>query len=341
MKKGYLTEQQIKEIEEKIGYTFKDKNLLSTAFRRKSYTEELGNDAANLPNNETLEFYGDSALNLIVVKAVATIAAKSYKDDVKPERNEEALTHFVSNYTDKSMLASIIEPTGLSKYLIMSKGDIEKEVYKEESVMEDLFESIVGAMWFDNDLDIDAITFYVARMLDLKTDREDFYKKNAYVQLKEFIDRNPEFSIKKISGTLQLWHSAYDYPLTYTAAGGLFPGMGRYQTMISNAQFFIDELKKMGAWDMDKKIDVEGVTPENAINKLQELYQKKIIKSNPIYPKENEFFDRETNLWNVDCVYIETGNLPLIETGEGKQKSDAKKLAAYKMYMSIANNYNE
>lgn len=36
----YLTEEQIKEIETKIGYTFKNKNLLSSAFRRKSYTEE-------------------------------------------------------------------------------------------------------------------------------------------------------------------------------------------------------------------------------------------------------------------------------------------------------------
>lgn len=340
MEKGYLTEEQIKEIEEKIGYSFKDKNLLSTAFRRKSYTEELGNDASNLPNNETLEFYGDSVLNMIVVKAVADIASKSYKEDVKPERNEEALTHFVSNYTDKSMLASIIEPTNLSKYLIMSKGDLENEVYKEESVMEDLFEAIVGAMWFDNNLNIDSIYYHVARMLDLKTDREDFYKKNAFVQLKEFLDRNPDFSIKKISGTLQLWHVAYDYPLTSTSVGGLFLGMGRYQTMISNAQFFIDVLKKMHAWDMEKKIDIEGITPENAINKLQELFQKKIIPTNPIYPKENEYFDRETNLWNVDCVYI-VGGSAIIETGEGKHKPDAKKIAAYKMYMTIANELND
>ena len=338
MKKGYLTEEQIKEIEEKIGYTFKNKDLLSTAFRRKSYTEELGNDASNLPNNETLEFYGDSALNLIVVKAVANIAAKSYKDNTKPLRNEEALTHFVSNYTDKSMLASIIEPTGLARYLIMSKGDIENEVYKNESILEDLFESIVGAMWFDNDLNIDAINDYVVRMLDLKTDREDFYKKNEFVQLKEFLDRNPDFSIRKISGSHHLYYG--DEPLNFwLPAGGIFPGMGRYQTMISNAKFFIEELKKRHAWDIDDSIEIEGITPDNAINKLQELFQKKIIQSKPVYPEENEYFDRDTNLWNVDCVFYD-GNNKLIETGEGKHKTDAKKIAAYKMYMYIAKNHN-
>lgn len=336
MKKGFLTEEQIKEIEDKLGYTFKNKDLLSTAFRRKSYTEELGNDASNLPNNETLEFYGDSVLNMIVVKEAAKIAAESFKSNEKPARNEEELTHFVSNYTDKTMLSSIMEPTGLANYLIMSKGDIENEVYKNESVQEDLFEAIVGAMWFDNDFNIDAITFYVARILDLKTDREEYYKKNSFTRLKEFVDRNPEFSLKKISGTYQLYYGNDIVPATWTSVGGL-PGMGRLQTMIFNANFFIDFLKRAGCWDEETRISISDITPDNAINKLQELYQKKIISNNPTYPKENEYFDRETNLWNVDCVYYD-GKNRIIETGEGKVKVEAKKLAAYKMYISIANN---
>ena len=176
MKKGFLTDEQIKEIEEKIGYTFKNKDLLSTAFRRKSYTDELCNDALNLPNNETLEFYGDSVLNMIVVKALAENAKNSFNNNIKPEHNEEALTHFVSNYTDKTMLSSIMEPTELSKYLIMSHGDMQNEVYNNEGVMEDLFEALVGAMWFDNDCNLDTINDYVIRMLDL---RRPVYGKTA------------------------------------------------------------------------------------------------------------------------------------------------------------------
>ena len=83
----YLTEEQIKEIETKIGYVFKDKRLLSSAFRRKSYTEEQ-TYGFRIPNNEVLEFYGDSALNLIVVKAQATMAAKALNDNLKPMYNE-------------------------------------------------------------------------------------------------------------------------------------------------------------------------------------------------------------------------------------------------------------
>ena len=162
----FLTEEQIKEIETKIGYVFKNKTLLSTAFRRKSYSEEQKYGAL-IPNNETLEFYGDSALNLIVVKATAKMAAKSYSKNERPFYDEESLTHFVSNYTDKTILSNVIDNLDISKYLIMGKGDIEKEVYKSISVMEDLFEAIVGAMWFDNDLDVDAISDTVIKLLDL------------------------------------------------------------------------------------------------------------------------------------------------------------------------------
>lgn len=111
--------------------------------------------------------------------------------------NEEALTHFVSNYTDKDMLSTVIKKMDISKYLITGNGDVEREVHKSISVMEDLFEALVGAMWFDNDLDIDAIYDIAIKMLDLKIDASEFYEKNEYVQLKEFIDRSPDYSFIK------------------------------------------------------------------------------------------------------------------------------------------------
>ena len=117
----YLTEEQIKEIETKIGYTFKNKNLLSSAFRRKPYTEEQQYGAL-IPNNEILEFYGDSALNLIVVKALAKQAAKSFAENRRPMYNEEALTHFVSNYTDKDMLSTVIKKIFHSINIILIKS---------------------------------------------------------------------------------------------------------------------------------------------------------------------------------------------------------------------------
>ena len=329
----FLTEEQIKEIETKIGYVFKNKTLLSTAFRRKSYTEEQKYGAL-IPNNETLEFYGDSALNLIVVKATAKMAAKSYAKNERPFYDEENLTHFVSNYTDKSILSNIIENLDISKYLIMGKGDIEKDVYKSISVMEDLFEAIVGAMWFDNDLDVDAISDTVIKLLDLRVDNMEFYEKNEYVILKEFIDRNPDYKFIRTEDRYELLYKGEfleELPDFETA------GENRYMSMIAAAHYGIEFLKETKRWDIPDEVPTEGITEENVINKLQELYQKKVIYLNPIY--SDGTFDRERNLWLVDCTFP-SEKCPTTHTGEAKTKAEAKKKAALLMYMDIAKNLN-
>lgn len=333
-----IEDDQIKEIEEKIGYTFKEKEFLFAAFRRKSYTEEH-KQGSGIPNNEVLEYYGDSALNLIVVKATAPEALKDYSNGFAPFHTEAELTNFVSNYTDKTYLSGIMESLDIAKYLVTSKGDQEKEVWKSPSVMEDLFEAIVGAMWFDNDLNIDAIYDNVISLLDLHIDEMEFYEKNEYVQLKEFIDRNPDYKLIKPNGYYELWYK--DQLVTYGLNfNGLDPKtrVSRYKNMIMNAHFFIETLKDMKVWDVPDFIPTEGVTPENAINKLQELYQQKKIYLNPIY--NNDHFDRERNLWLVDCVFPDD-KYPTTFTGEGKTKTEAKKQAAYKMYMDIAEMENK
>lgn len=332
----YLTEEQIKEIETKIGYVFKDKRLLSTAFRRKSYTEEQQYGAL-IPNNETLEFYGDSALNLIVVKAAAKKAALDYKDNERPMYNEEGLTHFVSNYTDKTILSGIIESLDISKYLIMGKGDIEKEVYKSISVMEDLFEAIVGAMWFDNDLDIDAISETVIKLLDLRVDNMEYYEKNEYVILKEFIDRNPDYSFVKGTDDYMLLYKGEKLESLpdFSQSSNSF---NKYMAMVGAAHFAIEFLKETKRWDIPDEVPTEGITEENVINKLQELYQKKVIYLNPVYSDGK--FDRERNLWLVDCTFP-SEKYPVTHTGEAKTKTEAKKKAALAMYMDIAKNLND
>ena len=55
--------KQINQIEQIIGYEFKNKQLLITAFTHASYSNEYGED-----NNEKLEFLGDSVLNFAVAE---------------------------------------------------------------------------------------------------------------------------------------------------------------------------------------------------------------------------------------------------------------------------------
>lgn len=60
------TNDHIENIQRKIGYDFKNTDLMFQAFIRKSYSEENGGE-----NNEVLEFIGDKVLDLIVVKLLA------------------------------------------------------------------------------------------------------------------------------------------------------------------------------------------------------------------------------------------------------------------------------
>ena len=53
----------LEEIEKKLQYNFKNKENLRTALIHKSYNE---GSHKNLPNNEKLEFLGDSIINLII-----------------------------------------------------------------------------------------------------------------------------------------------------------------------------------------------------------------------------------------------------------------------------------
>ena len=62
--------ENVSRIEQKIGYVFKDKNLLKVCFSHSSYTNEHGGE-----NNERLEFLGDALLGAFVADFLFTIPA--------------------------------------------------------------------------------------------------------------------------------------------------------------------------------------------------------------------------------------------------------------------------
>ena len=61
----------MKQFEEKLGYTFKDKQLLLNALTHSSYANE--NRAEGIPSNERLEFLGDSVLGFVTAKHLYSV----------------------------------------------------------------------------------------------------------------------------------------------------------------------------------------------------------------------------------------------------------------------------
>lgn len=122
-------------IEKILNYKFKDKNLLKTAFTHSSYANDN-----NIQSNQRLEFLGDSVLNFIV----ADFLYQNF--DVE----EGKMSKWRSKIVNCDSLSNVISKLKLEKYIILGKSIGNTTLSK--SVLEDLFESIVGAIYLDGGL---------------------------------------------------------------------------------------------------------------------------------------------------------------------------------------------
>ena len=117
--------ESFSEVEDIIGYKFKDKNLLIRATKR-SY--------------QNLEFLGDSILSFVIAEALM----KRH-----PSLDEGQLTRMRAAIVSEKPLAETIKKTGRNEFLIMGESETKMGINRNSSVMSDLFESIVGSIYLD------------------------------------------------------------------------------------------------------------------------------------------------------------------------------------------------
>ena len=158
----------ISEIEKKIGYKFKDKSLLTQAFTRSSFcNEHKVRGGREIISNEVLEFFGDSVLSTAIISLMLRDKTKRYEHGIYTELDEGDFSNIRSKLSDKRNLSLSMKALGLQKYLRMGEGDAKLGIENEPSVMEDLFESIVGAVYIDCGMDISRVIKLVSGMLDV------------------------------------------------------------------------------------------------------------------------------------------------------------------------------
>lgn len=155
-------------IEKKIGYTFSDKSLLTQAFTRSSFCNEhkaYGKRA--IVSNEVLEFFGDSVLSTAIISLMLKEKTERYEHGIYTQLDEGDFSNIRSKLSDKRNLSCSMAALGLNEYLLMGEGDSKLGIENEPSVMEDLFESIVGAVYIDCGMDMARVIAVVGRMLDV------------------------------------------------------------------------------------------------------------------------------------------------------------------------------
>lgn len=163
-------EKHIPEIEEKIGYTFSDKSLLTQAFTRTSFcNEQKKSEAVRYSSNEVLEFFGDGVLSLAIITVLLSSNTERYEYGIKTPLGEGDFSNIKSKLSDKKNLSQSMKELGIQKFLLVGEGDEKLGIKNEPSVMEDLFESIIGAIYIDCGMHIPTVVRSVAVMLDTGT----------------------------------------------------------------------------------------------------------------------------------------------------------------------------
>ena len=154
---------ELADFENKIGYTFKDKELLKTALTHSSYANEK-----KLPSdNERLEFLGDSVLGFVTAE---------YLFSEFRTRPEGELTKLRSAVVCEKSLFKFADKISLGDFILMGKGEEQTGGRNRPSIVSDAFEAVIAAMYLDGG--IEEVKPYILGFIKEAIKREASFKDN-------------------------------------------------------------------------------------------------------------------------------------------------------------------
>ena len=173
-------------LSQRIGYVFQDESLIQLALTHRS----KGNT-----NNERLEFLGDSIVNF-------TIAEALYRKF--PQAKEGKLSRLRADMVRGTTLAEIARDFDLGEFLLLGSGELKSGGYNRESILADVVEAIIGAIYLDTGMDAvqeRILSWYKSRLDNLS---EDTVVKDAKTRLQEYLQKSqnrlPKYDVVEISG---------------------------------------------------------------------------------------------------------------------------------------------
>lgn len=136
-----MIKPNLKPLQDLLGYTFKNEELLNTALTHRSCLNEPG----ITESYERLEFLGDAVLEMII---------SVYLFNKYPQKMEGYLTAARSATVRTESLSKIAKDHGLDIYIRMSRGEEATGGRNNPSILEDIIESLIGALFCDGGLDV-------------------------------------------------------------------------------------------------------------------------------------------------------------------------------------------
>ncbi len=137
-----LKETDIQKFEEVIGYTFRDKALITQAFTHSSFVNEQ--KIGKRPDYERLEFLGDAVLEMIS----SAFLFRKY-----PDKKEGEMSKMRASLVCEGALAYDANALNLKNYIQLGKGEEATGGRNKESIIADVMEAVIGALFLDGGIE--------------------------------------------------------------------------------------------------------------------------------------------------------------------------------------------
>ncbi|MBR2346679.1 MAG: ribonuclease III [Clostridia bacterium] len=177
-----MQRSDISTLEERIGYSFKNKNILKEALTHSSYANELKARKQEAVCNERLEFLGDSVLSVVV---------SEYLFEKFSSNPEGELTQRRALLVQSASLAAYSRSIGLGDHLYLGHGEEKNRGRERQSTLENAFEALVAAIYLDaGENGLDEVRRFVLPIVDKYLEENYDYKHiDAKTELQQLIQQ--------------------------------------------------------------------------------------------------------------------------------------------------------
>lgn len=160
-------------LEKRIGYKFKNRELIKTALCHSSYSNEMRSKGVNIQCNERLEFLGDSVLSIVT----STYLFEGYKSFLEGD-----LTKIRAATVCEGALFEYAGEIGLGDFLLLGHGEEINNGRSRKSILSDAFEALIAAIYLDGSeysVNGEVLNVSTANMAEARRFVEPFIAKKA------------------------------------------------------------------------------------------------------------------------------------------------------------------
>ncbi len=166
------------QLQETIGFRFRDESVLRQAFTHSSYVNEQR--GKRISDNERLEFLGDAVLEL-------TVSQFLYK--TFPKMSEGEMTKLRAAIVCEPSLVKFAELLNFGDLVLLGKGEELTGGRQRPALLADVFEAFVGALYLDQGLE--AVFSFMEKYVYPRIDKGEFAQVTDFKsQLQEFVQQD-------------------------------------------------------------------------------------------------------------------------------------------------------